>query len=277
MYIDGYIMLHRSILNWEWYGDVNTKTLFIHLLLTVNHKDQKWQGIVIKRGQRVCSIEKLSKEIQLSIQQTRTALNRLISTNEVTKSSNPKYTLITVNNYDRYQSLTNTSTNNQQTTNKQVNKESNKQPTNSQQTANNNIINTINTRNINNINNKNNKYISTAESDAGQAPAPDRKMVITLTTNSNEEYPIFQDQVDEWSELYPAVDVLQELRKMKGWIKANPNKRKTSRGMLRFINTWLSKEQDRGGNKGYYGKPVSQSSTENSEDSNSFNAGGIVL
>ena len=274
MYIDGYIMLHRSILNWEWYGDVNTKTLFIHLLLTVNHKDQKWQGIVIKRGQRVCSIEKLSQEIRLTIRQTRTALQHLKSTNEVTCHSTPKYTLITVNNYDKYQSMTNRTTNKRQTTDTQNDKQSDNQATNCRQTTDNNIINTINTRNINN---KNNINITSEMSGAGQAPAPDRKMVITLTTNSNEEYPIFQDQVDEWSELYPAVDVLQELRKMKGWIKANPNKRKTSRGMLRFINTWLSKEQDRGGNKGYYGKPVSQSSTENSEDSNSFNAGGIVL
>jgi len=274
MYIDGYIMLHRSLLNWEWYGDVNTKTLFIHLLLTVNHKDQKWQGIVIKRGQRVCSIEKLSQEIRLTIRQTRTALQHLKSTNEVTCHSTPKYTLITVNNYDKYQSMTNRTTNKRQTTDTQNDKQSDNQATNCRQTTDNNIINTINTRNINN---KNNINITSEMSGAGQAPAPDRKMVITLTTNSNEEYPIYQDQVDEWSELYPAVDVMQELRNMKGWLDANPTRRKTKSGMLRFINNWLSKTQNQGGTKGYGRQSICQSTPTNGGDSDKFNAGGIVL
>ena len=28
----GYIKLYRSLLNWEWYDDINTKTVFLHLL-----------------------------------------------------------------------------------------------------------------------------------------------------------------------------------------------------------------------------------------------------
>ncbi len=51
--------------------------------------------------------------------------------------------------------------------------------------------------------------------------------------------------VDEWNELYPNVDVLQELRKMKCWSNANPAKRKTKKGIQRFINAWLSREQDK--------------------------------
>ena len=34
---------------------------------------------------------------------------------------------------------------------------------------------------------------------------------------------------------------------MKGWLDSNPNKRKTSRGILRFINGWLAREQNRNG------------------------------
>ena len=49
----GFILLHRSILRWEWYGDLNTARLFIHLLLTVNYEPQRWQGIAVERGQRV--------------------------------------------------------------------------------------------------------------------------------------------------------------------------------------------------------------------------------
>ncbi len=71
--------------------------------------------------------------------------------------------------------------------------------------------------------------------------------VITLPLNTGEEYPICSDKVGEWSSLYPAVDVMQQLRNMRGWLLANPDKRKTKRGINRFVVSWLSREQDRGG------------------------------
>ena len=82
-----------------------------------------------------------------------------------------------------------------------------------------------------------------------ESKAPDRPAVITLSLNDKTEHPIYQEDIDGWKELYPAVDILQELRKMKGWLNANPTKRKTRRGIKRFINSWLSREQDKGGNK----------------------------
>lgn len=75
--------------------------------------------------------------------------------------------------------------------------------------------------------------------------APDRKPVICLILNDNTEYPIYQEDVEKWKTLYPAVDIVQELNKMYGWIDANPTRRKTKRGIKRFINNWLSKEQDK--------------------------------
>ncbi len=75
--------------------------------------------------------------------------------------------------------------------------------------------------------------------------------VITLSLNTGEEYPVTQRDVVGWMELYPAVDVMQCLRNMKGWLMSNPAKRKTARGVTRFITTWLQKEQDRGGTPGY--------------------------
>ena len=50
-----------------------------------------------------------------------------------------------------------------------------------------------------------------------------------------------------WVQLYPIVDVEQELNAMAGWLHANPTRRKTMRGIKRFINSWLSKAQDKGG------------------------------
>ena len=62
----GYIKLHRSILSWEWYGDTVTTCVFLHLLLTANIKDDRWQGIDVPRGSRVCSYTKLAEELKKS-------------------------------------------------------------------------------------------------------------------------------------------------------------------------------------------------------------------
>ena len=83
--------------------------------------------------------------------------------------------------------------------------------------------------------------------------------VITLLLNTGEEYGISQSNVYEWSELYPAVDIMQCLRNMKGWLLANKSKRKTIRGINKFIITWLQNEQDKGGTRGY--KPVINQAT----------------
>lgn len=83
-----------------------------------------------------------------------------------------------------------------------------------------------------------------AEREKQSRPQP----VITLPLNTGEEYPIKPEQADEWAGLYPAVDVIQQLRAMRGWLNANPAKRKTKTGIMRFINAWLAKEQDKGGN-----------------------------
>lgn len=71
--------------------------------------------------------------------------------------------------------------------------------------------------------------------------------VFFLPLNNGTQHEVTQDDIDGYSELYPAVDVKQEIRKMIGWLNANPKKRKTKRGVKNFINGWLSREQDRGG------------------------------
>lgn len=71
---------------------------------------------------------------------------------------------------------------------------------------------------------------------------------IMLTLNTGAEYPIHEPQIAEWGTLFPAVDTRQELRAIRAWLLANPRRRKTRNGMLRFVTSWLSRAQDRGGN-----------------------------
>lgn len=69
--------------------------------------------------------------------------------------------------------------------------------------------------------------------------------VIQLMLNDKTLYDVTENDFKEYEELYPNVDIMQELRKMKGWLNANTTKRKTKRGIKRFINSWLSREQDK--------------------------------
>lgn len=119
----GHIKLHRQLLNWGWYDDVNAFRLFTHLLITVNYKTKDWHGITINAGQIVTSRERLALQTNLSEQQVRTSLNKLKSTSELTIKTTNKYTIITITNWKKYQA------NNQQD-NQQI---TNNQPTNNQQ------------------------------------------------------------------------------------------------------------------------------------------------
>lgn len=140
--MSGFITLHRKLLEWEWYSDINTKTLFIHCLLKANWEDKNWRGIDIKRGSFVTSNQALSKETNLTIQQIRTSIFKLTKTHELNIQTTNKYTLLTVVKYEDYQAQEKQSTNKQQTNNKQTNKQvTTTNNINNKQLNNNNILN----------------------------------------------------------------------------------------------------------------------------------------
>jgi len=91
------------------------------------------------------------------------------------------------------------------------------------------------------------------------SPEPDgslplRVEFIRIPTNrfatKGEEVPIFEDQISEFESSFQAVDVRQELREMRSWSIAKPERRKTARGMMSFVNGWLSRQQDKGKSNG---------------------------
>lgn len=102
--MNGWIRLHRQLLQWEWYSCTNTTRVFIHLLLTASWRNARWQGVEIPRGSVFASPETLATATGLSRQQVRTVLTRLKSTSEITTKSTSKGTLITLCNFETYNS-----------------------------------------------------------------------------------------------------------------------------------------------------------------------------
>lgn len=100
---NGFIKLHRSILDWDWWSDQNTFRVFIFLLLKANWKDGNHKGENVPRGSLVTGRKAIAEATGLSERSVRTALEHLKSTNEVTIKTMPKYSVITIKNYDKYQ------------------------------------------------------------------------------------------------------------------------------------------------------------------------------
>ena len=63
--------------------------------------------------------------------------------------------------------------------------------------------------------------------------------------NDGTEYTPSEAEINEYTRLYPSVDIITEFRKIRAWCLSNPTKRKTKAGVKRFINNWLSREPDK--------------------------------
>jgi len=100
----GYIKLYRQIRMWEWWDDINTRNLFISLLLDVNYTTGNWMGMTIEPGQTITTTARMMKQTRLSRQKLRSCLNRLQSTSEITIETTKRYHRITITNWALYQS-----------------------------------------------------------------------------------------------------------------------------------------------------------------------------
>ena len=81
---NGYIKLFRKMVEWEWYGDPNTKAVFLHLLLTANYRETNYRGVTLLPGQTIIGRKALAEALGMSEQNVRTSLNHLKSTTEIT-------------------------------------------------------------------------------------------------------------------------------------------------------------------------------------------------
>lgn len=72
-------------------------------------------------------------------------------------------------------------------------------------------------------------------------------VLLAIPLNDGTEFGVTEKMAGEFAELYPAVDVPQTLREIRGWNLADPTRRKTRKGVLKHINGWMAKEQNKGG------------------------------
>ena len=104
-HLNGWIKLHRSILNWEWFKDATTFQFFLYCLLKANIADGTWRNIPFKRGQFITSLESICKDTGLTVRQARTRIDRLISTGELTSHTTNKYRILTICKFEDYQTF----------------------------------------------------------------------------------------------------------------------------------------------------------------------------
>ena len=211
--LNGFIKIHRKLLEWGWYQDNTVKAVFLHLLLTASFKDCEWMGEKVKKGQVIIGMQKLADDLGFSRQQVRTAINKLKKTNEITTKSTNRYTVVTILNWEEYQD-----------------KEENKEPSKNQLKA-------FKEPHLKKVENENNekkvKNISNAEKED--------IALIKLPLKDGSQFSITEKMVCEWQEIYSDTDVFRELKKMRVWSEANPEKRKTKKGIMRFITGWLAR------------------------------------
>ena len=96
------------------------------------------------------------------------------------------------------------------------------------------------------IENREKKNINILARSSGEQTSDPEADVEAILLNDGTEWRPTQALFAEYVRLYPNVDVKQQFNEMRGWCISNPKKRKTRRGVTRFVNNWLAREQDRG-------------------------------
>ncbi len=96
----GFVKLPDDLAVWEWFDDKNTVYVFLRLLLGAAWCEKDFRGVHLERGQLIISQREFAEKCGISRQELRTIINRLISTPRITLTSTPKFSVVTVLDYD---------------------------------------------------------------------------------------------------------------------------------------------------------------------------------
>jgi len=234
----GFIVLHRKLINSQvWLNDGLLK-LFLWCLLKANHKD-KWvpvntgrgsSQVKIKRGQFLFGRKTAAKELKMKPATVYSRMQKLQNMQNISMQSSSHYSVVTVCNYNSYQNAKNRVQHaNQQASSRQV--AGNQQASST----------TNNDNNVNNDNNDNKNIVLAGEK-------------IGFSYETRKFTGVTKTDIAEWSEAYPAVNIITEMRAAAQWLISNATKRK--KNVRRFLTNWFTRSQEKGGNNGLYRRPT---------------------
>ena len=208
----GWVKLYRSGLDNELFKNSTTWHLWTYCLLKATHKPTKvligGKSILLQPGQFIFGRKKASEETGLSERKIRTSLEHLKNTQNLTITSTNKYSIITIINWQSYQSDTSKSD----------------QKTDQQPTSNRPATDHI------------------QECKEGKECKEDqekRRHPVTLEDGKLKN--ISEEQLQSWGRAYPSVNIKGEILKINSWLKANPKKR--YQNYERFIINWLDRSE----------------------------------
>ena len=233
---NGYMKLFRKISEWEWYDDPITFKVFLHFLITARWQDGSWHGIEIKRGEVLESLPSIAKKNGLTVQNVRTAIQQLLNTNSITIRKAGRFHVYMVYEYEKYQGQ------------HEYQQESNREVTENQQESNREV--TAHKERKESKEGKKERVLRESKDSLSQSDQIAHGMeanVEAIPLTDGTEWRPTVSEYDEYCRLYPSVDVFDSFRRMRAWSLSNPTKKKTRNGVKRFVNTWLSKEQDNSG------------------------------
>ena len=233
---NGYMKLFRKISEWEWYDDPVTFKVFLHFLITARWQDGSWHGIEIKRGEVLESLPSIALKNGLTVRNVRTAIHHLIDTNSVTIRKVGRCHIYKVSEYEKYQ------------VRQDFRQEDDREVTENRQDSDRKV--TAHKERKESKEGKKERVLRESKDSLSQSDQIAHGMeanVEAIPLTDGTEWRPTVSEYDEYCRLYPSVDVFDSFRRMRAWSLSNPTKKKTRNGVKRFVNTWLSKEQDNSG------------------------------
>lgn len=201
--MSGRVKLHRSLLEWEWYHDINVCRVFIHLLLTANFEEKKFKEQILPPGTILTTWPELCEATGLSVQQARTAINKLKSTGNLTVRTTNKYSLVTIENYNKYQD--------KETDNNRQDDSQNNIPVTDKQQTNGDTF-----KRIQECNNLNNIYINNQPDifAEGQETASPKKVYVF----EGDVIHLTKKDYADWEKAFPNLNLYSELTARDSWL-----------------------------------------------------------
>ena len=214
---------------WDW------------ILKEANHSDNKFNGMIIKRGQLIRSFKDIQEDLKWMVGwrkmkykkwQCENAMKFLREQLMITTMKTTRGMLITICNYSLYQDPKNYKSH----------KRADRRTTDPKQTT--DTINK-NVKNVKNEKNNKNKNKPLVPDDKKHPPKPPK---INFNFKTSRWENIKEEDIKIWKEAYPVCNMKIELAKMTSWLLSNPSKKKSN--YKKFINNWLTSTQDKGGTRG---------------------------